>query len=168
MIAALQQMVDRFMEVLDCIDATFIEPGLLDALPQPSQVGRVRVGGVDLNKARMRAVAESVLALSPLPHGFSASDVAERVRASLADDTYTTSRAAYDLRKLRGKGLVSKFAALTPLPGMSSSAARACGHRHSARSRHPSSSRGCAPLAARRSRVTSLRSTSDTVRFGAA
>ena len=108
-VAALRQMVDRFIEVIDCVDAAFIEPGLLDALPQASQVGRARVGGVDLNKARMRAVAESVLALSPMPRGFSASDVAQRVRASLADEKYVTSRAAYDLRKLRGKGLVSKL-----------------------------------------------------------
>jgi hypothetical protein len=62
----------------------------------------------------MRAVAESVLALSPLPHGFSASDVAERVRAILATDTYTTSRAAYDLRKLRGKDLVSELSCSRP------------------------------------------------------
>jgi hypothetical protein len=54
MIAALRQMVDRFTEVLDCIDATFIEPGLLDALPQPSQVGRARVGGVDVKGAHAR------------------------------------------------------------------------------------------------------------------
>jgi DNA-binding transcriptional ArsR family regulator len=109
MMAALRQMVKRFIEVLDCIDAAFIEPGMLDTLPQPSQVGRARVGGVDLNRARMRAVVESVLALGPMPRGFSASDVAERVRANLSDEKYTTSRAAYDLRKLRGKGLVSKL-----------------------------------------------------------
>jgi hypothetical protein len=109
MMAALRQMVDRFSEVIDCIDTTFIEPGLLDALSQPSQVRRARVGGVDLNRPRMRAVAESVLAMSAKPRGFRASDVAERVRVSLADDTYGTSRAAYDLRKLRGKGLVSKL-----------------------------------------------------------
>jgi hypothetical protein len=109
MVAVMRQMVDRFIEVIDCIDTAFIEPGLLDALPQPSQVGRARVGGVDLNKARMRAVAESVLALSSMAQGFSASDVAERVRAILGDEEYVTSRAAYDLRKLRGKGLVSKL-----------------------------------------------------------
>jgi hypothetical protein len=109
MMAALRQMVDRFVEVIDCIDAAFIDPGMLDALPQPSQVGRARVGGVDLNKPRMRAVAESVLALAAVSRGFSASEIAERVRAKLGDSTYATSRAAYDLRKLRGKGLVSKL-----------------------------------------------------------
>jgi hypothetical protein len=36
------------------------------------------------------------------------------VRAILAADTYTTSRAAYDLRKLRGKDLVSKLSCSRP------------------------------------------------------
>jgi hypothetical protein len=43
------------------------------------------------------AVAESVLALSPMPQGATAADVAQRV--SLGDEKYVTSRAAYDLRK---------------------------------------------------------------------
>jgi len=109
MIVALRQMVDRFMEVIDCVNAAFIEPGLLDSLPEPAQVGQARVGGVDLNKARMRAVVEGVLGLSLIPRGFSASNIAERVRECLGDTLYTTSRAAYDLRKLRGKGLLSKL-----------------------------------------------------------
>jgi len=109
MSAALRAMVDRFSEVIDCVDTAFIEPGLLDNLPQASQVGRARVGGVDLNKARVRAVVESVIALASIPEGFSAADIAERVRTILSDPAYRTSRAAYDLRKLRGKGLVSKL-----------------------------------------------------------
>lgn len=108
-IAALRQMVDRFVEVIDCLDSAFVDAGLLDALPTPSYVGRARVGGVDLNTARMRAVVESVLALSPLPRGFTASSLAGRVQARLGDTSYTATRAAYDIRKLRGKGLVSKL-----------------------------------------------------------
>jgi hypothetical protein len=50
-----------------------------------------------------------VLALSLLPSGFRASDVADRVRAQLGDAAYRPSHAAYDVRKLRGKGLVSKL-----------------------------------------------------------
>jgi hypothetical protein len=108
-IGALRQMVNRFVEVLDCVDAAFIEPGLLDTLPDPGQVGQARVGGVDLNKARMRAVVQSVLAVSLLPQGFTVSDSAPRVRAALGDTPYTISQAAYDLRKLRGKGLLTKL-----------------------------------------------------------
>ena len=55
--------------------------GLLEQLPAASQVGKTIVGGIDLNKARMRQVIEALIALSPSPNGFTASDVAARVRA---------------------------------------------------------------------------------------
>jgi hypothetical protein len=57
-------MVDRFTTTLDCVDVTFIGDGLLDRLPAPAQVGATRVGGVDLNKSRIRAALAAVLALS--------------------------------------------------------------------------------------------------------
>ena len=48
-VAALRRMVDRFIEVLDCLDTTFIDAGLLDRLPRPGRLGAVRVGGIDIN-----------------------------------------------------------------------------------------------------------------------
>jgi hypothetical protein len=45
---------------------------------------RLLVGGIDLNKARMRQVIEALNALSPSPNGFTASNVAARVRALTA------------------------------------------------------------------------------------
>ena len=50
-------------------------------LPVASQVGKTIVGAIDLNKARMRHVVDALIALSPLPNGFTASNVADRVRA---------------------------------------------------------------------------------------
>jgi hypothetical protein len=38
-IAVLRQMVERFVAVLDCLDTTFIDPGLLDQLSQPGHLG---------------------------------------------------------------------------------------------------------------------------------
>jgi DNA-binding transcriptional ArsR family regulator len=108
-VAALRGMADRFVEVLDCVDTSFVAAPLLDTLPEPSQVGRMRVGGLDLNRPRSRAVLEAVLALSPLPEGFTASALAERVRPHLRQTAYAASQAAYDLRKLRGKGLIEKL-----------------------------------------------------------
>lgn len=105
----LRKMVDRFVEVLDCLDTAFIDEGLLDELGQPGVLGAVRVGGLDINRSRTRAVMEAVLALSPNPRGFTASELAAKVRPLLGDDTYSPSRAAYDLRKLRSKGLVEKL-----------------------------------------------------------
>ena len=60
----LASMVDRFTTTLDCVDTTFIADGLLDRLPAPVQLGATRVGGVDLNKPRIRGALAAVLALS--------------------------------------------------------------------------------------------------------
>ena len=51
-------------------DVAFISDETLDQLPLPSRVGKVRVGGVDLNNPRMRAALSAVLALGPSPMGF--------------------------------------------------------------------------------------------------
>lgn len=48
----------------------------------PSQIGAVRVGGIDLNKARMRSVLAAVAALSVAPDGFSVADLAAKVRST--------------------------------------------------------------------------------------
>ncbi len=54
---------------------------------------------------------ESVLALAIKPNGYTAKDIAilmkERLDKNQAKD-YTPAKAAYDIRKLRGKGLVVK------------------------------------------------------------
>lgn len=56
----------------------------------------------------MRAVMEAILALSLDPTGFSVSDLAAKVHEILPQEPYSASRAAYDLRKLRSKGLVTR------------------------------------------------------------
>jgi hypothetical protein len=95
---------------LYCMDASFISDETLDRLPTPTQVGKTRVGGIDLNKPRTRAVLSATLALACSPDGFTAGQLADQVRSSgaLLDSTYDARRAAYDLKKLRGKELVSK------------------------------------------------------------
>jgi len=55
-----------------------------------SRVGKTIVGGIDLNKARMRRVTEALLALSSSPNGFTASEVAARVRALTSKTHYST------------------------------------------------------------------------------
>ena len=56
-------MLERFMQSLSCIDPCFIPDDTLERLPEPSVVGKAKVGGIDFNKVRMRRVAEAVLAL---------------------------------------------------------------------------------------------------------
>jgi len=59
----------------------------------------------------MRRVAEAVLALATAPAGFTASELAQKVCAMSGEEesVYGPRRAAYDLKKLRGKGLVCKI-----------------------------------------------------------
>jgi hypothetical protein len=90
-----------------------IADNMLDELPTPSRVGTTKVGGIDLNKPRMRWVVEAVIALclSLSPHGFTASELARQVRmlSNQAECQYDARRAAYDLKKLRGKKIVHRI-----------------------------------------------------------
>ena len=104
----LHGMVDRFCTTLDCVDIGFLPDATLDELPLASQIGATRVGGVDLNKPRIRAALAAVLALSITPGGFTVKDLAAKVHTTTGNTDYTTRQAAYDLRKFRGKRLVVK------------------------------------------------------------
>jgi hypothetical protein len=109
-VTRLRGMTERFCTTLDCLDTCFLPDGTLDALPLPSRIGATRVGGIDLNKPRIRAALAAVLALAAAPGGFTVADLAAKVQAmgGQTQTGYTTRQAAYDLRKLRGKDLVVK------------------------------------------------------------
>jgi hypothetical protein len=106
-----KSILERFMDALSCMDQCFIADRMLEQLPATSQVGKTKVGGIDLNKARMRRVVEAVIALSPSPGGFTASDLASQVRglSKQSESEYGARRAAYDLKKLRGKKIVRRI-----------------------------------------------------------
>ena len=106
-----KSILRRFMDALSCIGQCFIADEMLEELPAPAQVGRTRVGGIDLNHPRMRQVTEAVIALSPSPGGFTASQLASQVRALCrqSESEYGPRRAAYDLKKLRGKQIVRRI-----------------------------------------------------------
>ena len=109
-VAKLAGMVDRFTSMLDCVDVAFLPDGILDQLPTPSQIGATRVGGIDVNRPRMRNALTAVLALAVAPDGFTVTDLATKVRSltGATETDYTVRQAAYDLRKLRGKHLIVK------------------------------------------------------------
>ena len=111
MLQRLQEMVVAFLGVVQAAHLSFVDGQQLDALAAPSVRGAQRTAGVDLQKPRMRAVAEAVIALAAQPEGFRAADLAERVRAQKggAMASYAPRRAAYDLHKLRGKSLVERI-----------------------------------------------------------
>lgn len=110
-ISRLKSMLDRFLNVVHCVDASYISDTWLEDLPTASNVGRTRVGGIDINKPRMRAVMEGVIGLAATPQGFASSDVASKVCAitGVAETQYSPRHAAYDIKKLRGKKLVRKI-----------------------------------------------------------
>jgi hypothetical protein len=58
-------VLERFADALSCIDQCFIADEMLKHLPVASQVGKTIVGGIDLNKARIRHVVEALIALCP-------------------------------------------------------------------------------------------------------
>jgi hypothetical protein len=98
MVSRLRSMLERFADALSCIDQCFIADQLLEQLPTASQVGKTTIGGIDPNKARMRAIVEALIALSASPNGFTAAAVAARVcaRTEQSPSQYGPRRAAYD------------------------------------------------------------------------
>jgi hypothetical protein len=110
-VVRLKDILERFLNAVGCINSCFVSDETLDNLPQPAQIGQTKVGGIDLNRPRMRQVAEAVLALSASPSGFTSSDLAGQVHAATGkpESEYGARRAAYDIKKLRAKGMVRKI-----------------------------------------------------------
>src|SRR5215510_7990069 len=110
MLERLQAMVVAFLGVVQAAHLSFVDGQQLDALAAPSVRGVRRTAGVDLQKPRMRAVAQAVIALAAQPEGFTAADLAERVQTQQgrAMVGYGDRKASYDLRKMRGKSLVER------------------------------------------------------------
>jgi hypothetical protein len=65
-------ILERFMNASSCIDQCFIADRMLEQLPAPSQVGKITVGGIDLNKPRMRwdRGADCAITVARRIHGF--------------------------------------------------------------------------------------------------
>jgi hypothetical protein len=110
-VVRLHAILEGFLGNVYCMDAAFISDEMLNQLPDPTRVGKTRVGGIDVNKPRTRVVLRAALALACAPDGFTAGQLAQAVQSmpGPAHSTYDTRRAAYDLKKLRGKDLVSKL-----------------------------------------------------------
>src|SRR6476660_4662609 len=66
-VTQLAGIAERFATALDCVDTGFLGDGVLDELPTGVRLGAARIGGVDLNKPRMRDALRAALALTPSP-----------------------------------------------------------------------------------------------------
>jgi hypothetical protein len=107
----LQGMLERFLASLQAAHVAFLDGGQFERWAEPSQRGNRRLAGLDLNKARNRTVIAALSGLATQPEGFTSTDLAEAVRGRMGWDPaqYPTRRAAYDLAKVRGKGLVERL-----------------------------------------------------------
>ena len=107
----LNEVLDRFLEAVQCADSATLDDGTWEALPEPSAVGAGRVAGINMASARMAAVMDAVVALSTQPGGFTSGEAAIKIKERLhvSPEAYQARQAAYDLKKLRGKQLVSKI-----------------------------------------------------------
>jgi hypothetical protein len=107
-LTTLSGMLDRFLTVCDCVHASFLTGQILDQLPQPGYLGATRIGGIDINRPRARAALSAALALAACPGGFTAAGFTAKVQAITGETDYTARQAAYDIRKLRAKNLISR------------------------------------------------------------
>lgn len=110
-VARLRAILERALGVLRGMERAFVSDDTLEQLPRPATVGRTRVGGIDIGKPRTRTTLAAMLALAAAPHGFTAGELAAKVRelGGPALSGYDARRAAYDLKKMRGKDLVTRI-----------------------------------------------------------
>ena len=111
-VSKLNMIMAHFMDNLCYSHVCLFNDGSFEELTHPSRKGKQRLAGVDINKKRTISVMESVMALAVKPNGYTAKDITmivkERLDKKQAED-YTPAKAAYDIRKLRAKGLVVKI-----------------------------------------------------------
>jgi len=111
MLSRMRQTRLNFSHVLQALAHGCVGSRQLDALPAPSACGAKRIAGVDLQKPRMQAVASAVIGLAAAPDGFTVEQLAEQTKRHRRRRArrYGQRQAAYDLKKLRAKGLVERI-----------------------------------------------------------
>lgn len=110
-VGQLQAMLERFLSVLQAVNAPFIDSAALEKWPKRSQWKGRPIAGVDMNKPRTKAIVASVTALAPNPKGFKASELVQEIRTHEIKElkTYKIRHASYDLKKLAAKGVVRRI-----------------------------------------------------------
>ena len=89
--------------VVQAARLSFVDGQQLDALAAPSVRGAQRTAGVDLQKPRMRAVAEAGITLGAQPESFSGADLAERKRKRIAGEDGLAAKACAQRRRRNAK-----------------------------------------------------------------
>lgn len=84
---------------------TTINRGELAALAEPGRVNNVPTAGIRLDNERILAVLSAITGVAHHPGGFRSAEL-RMATEEILSSPYLMSQAIYDLRKLRGKGLV--------------------------------------------------------------
>ena len=111
--ALLTKMEDILVNFLNTVQAahiSYLDDGTFDSLSMPSQRGEKRLAGVALDKPRMRAAIDAVLALSTKPDGFTSAELAQKtcLLNGWSEDQYSRRNAYYDITKLQGKNFLKR------------------------------------------------------------
>jgi DNA-binding transcriptional ArsR family regulator len=101
-------LVGQFQQAQAAVLDTTCHRGELTALAQPGKVNDVTTPGIKLENERIMAVLSALPQLAHRAEGFRSADVRPIVQQSLSTE-YTPPQANYDLRKLRGKGLLERI-----------------------------------------------------------
>lgn len=104
----LETIMCSFLSNIDSAHVATIDDGTFEQLVTPSQFGKNRLAGIDLNKKRIKQVAIALLSLSMKPGGFTSKDLSNVVKGRLKKE-YSPRNASYDIKKFRGKGVVEKI-----------------------------------------------------------
>ena len=111
-VSKLNVIMNSFMDNLCYTHVSLLKDDSFEQLINPSKTGDQRLAGVDINKRRTIALMESILSLALKPNGYNANDITTLMKERLDKKqakNYTPAKAAYDIRKLRGKVLVEKI-----------------------------------------------------------
>ena len=103
-------ILDRFTEVQAENLNVHEDFALVRRIALPVQRGAVRVPGIRIQEVRVMRLLEVMLHAGTVPGGWTAGQIHEAVVGEfrLAPDTYDISSLRYDLRKLKGHGLVER------------------------------------------------------------
>lgn len=104
----LQSIMLRFMNSLKHVHVALIHDGDFEKIMKPTRKGYTRLAGVNFCNKRVQDLMSVVIAHSVKPDGFTVTDIIDVMRSKQGSE-YSTRMAAYDLRKLRGKGLIQKL-----------------------------------------------------------
>jgi hypothetical protein len=107
MVPKLENLMNNFTDNLTYAHVATLDDDTMNNLNRPVKKGKSNISGINITRSRNVALMESVLTLMFNPNGFSAKELAEKMRRKKLTN-YTISNARYDMRKLKAKRFIEK------------------------------------------------------------